>query len=99
VVLAAARQLRERGWSEISVRDMMSAVGMTHGGFYKQFSSKDEIAGLAADAAFDELLDWIDRAKAEEAHGVEGAVVSRLRRGCGPGGPAASSGRLGGRHG
>jgi TetR/AcrR family transcriptional repressor of nem operon len=51
VVAAAARLLRERG-TDVSVADMMSAVGLTHGGFYKQFASKDALVAEAAASAF-----------------------------------------------
>lgn len=39
----AARQFRERGLDAVSVADVMAGVGLTHGGFYAHFSSKDEL--------------------------------------------------------
>jgi TetR/AcrR family transcriptional regulator, transcriptional repressor for nem operon len=60
VVNATARLLRERGAAATSVQDVMSAAGLTHGGFYKHFGSKDELVGVAADAAFAELLQKVD---------------------------------------
>ncbi|MFF1817851.1 TetR family transcriptional regulator [Kribbella sp. NPDC058245] len=56
VVQATSRLLRERGSAGISVQDVMSAAGLTHGGFYKHFASKDELMGIAAGEAFDEVL-------------------------------------------
>ncbi|WP_405056709.1 TetR family transcriptional regulator [Kribbella sp. NBC_01505] len=56
VVHATSRLLRERGSAGISVQDVMSAAGLTHGGFYKHFASKDELMGIAAGEAFDEVL-------------------------------------------
>jgi TetR/AcrR family transcriptional repressor of nem operon len=56
VVEATARLLRERGNAGVSVQDVMAAVGLTHGGFYKHFASKDELMGIATDVAFAELL-------------------------------------------
>lgn len=40
-VQAAARLFRERGVDHVSVQDIMAAVGLTHGGFYRQFGSKE----------------------------------------------------------
>ena len=38
----AARLFREKG-THLSVADLMKASGLTHGGFYKQFASKDAL--------------------------------------------------------
>ncbi|MFD8719104.1 TetR/AcrR family transcriptional regulator [Streptomyces sp. NPDC059629] len=53
VVETAARLFREQG-TAVSVVDVMQAAGLTHGGFYKQFASKDALIGEAAAYAFDE---------------------------------------------
>ena len=42
VVETAARLFREKG-THLSVADLMKASGLTHGGFYKQFASKDAL--------------------------------------------------------
>ena len=44
VVEVAARLFRERGVAQVSVADVMAEAGLTHGGFYKQFTSKDALA-------------------------------------------------------
>jgi TetR/AcrR family transcriptional regulator, transcriptional repressor for nem operon len=51
VVETAARMLRERGLQGAGVADIMKAAGLTHGGFYKQFESKDALAAEAFDWA------------------------------------------------
>jgi TetR/AcrR family transcriptional repressor of nem operon len=61
VVTATSKLLRERGAAGTSVQDLMSKVGLTHGGFYKHFSSKDQLLGVAAEAAFRELLADLSR--------------------------------------
>ncbi|WP_433461942.1 TetR/AcrR family transcriptional regulator [Spirillospora sp. CA-128828] len=53
VVDKASRLFREQG-TEVSVADLMKAAGLTHGGFYKQFASKEALIGEAAAHAFDE---------------------------------------------
>ncbi len=56
IVETASRLLRARGVEGTSLADVMHAAGMTHGGFYKHFASKDELADLAARAAFAEIV-------------------------------------------
>jgi TetR/AcrR family transcriptional regulator, transcriptional repressor for nem operon len=53
---AAARLYREKGFDGVGVADIMEAAGMTHGGFYRHFPSKEALIGEAMSEAF------IDRA-------------------------------------
>jgi len=50
-VEAASRLFRERGLESVSVADVMSKLGMTTGGFYRHFESKDALAAEACAAA------------------------------------------------
>ena len=54
VVAAAARLFREQG-TDVSVADVMKAVGLTHGGFYKQFASKEALVAEATAQAFSDI--------------------------------------------
>ncbi|MEE1753042.1 TetR/AcrR family transcriptional regulator [Streptomyces sp. SP18CS02] len=54
VVQTASRLFREQG-THVSVADLMKASGLTHGGFYKQFASKEALIDEATAHAFDEL--------------------------------------------
>lgn len=54
IINASAELFRERGLDGVSVSDIMAAVGLTHGGFYGHFSSKDELEALACQRAFDD---------------------------------------------
>ncbi len=56
IVQSTAKLLRERGSAGISVQDAMTAAGLTHGGFYRHFASKNELMGIAAGAAFEGML-------------------------------------------
>jgi TetR/AcrR family transcriptional repressor of nem operon len=50
ILAAAGRLFRERGFDSVTVAEIMQAAGLTHGGFYGYFASKDElIAGALAD--------------------------------------------------
>ncbi|GAA4325643.1 TetR/AcrR family transcriptional regulator [Pigmentiphaga soli] len=58
---ASARLLRERGL-DVSVADVMADAGLTHGGFYGHFASKDELAAAACARAFGEAAErWRER--------------------------------------
>ncbi|PZF75931.1 TetR/AcrR family transcriptional regulator [Aestuariivirga litoralis] len=56
IIQEAARLMRERGIAATSVADVMTAAGMTTGGFYKHFKSKDDLTAAALAAAFDGVL-------------------------------------------
>lgn len=56
IIHEAARLMREKGISATSVADVMTAAGMTTGGFYKHFESKDALATAAVGAAFDSII-------------------------------------------
>ena len=49
---AASRLFRERGLDAVSVADVMAEAGLTHGGFYAHFPSKDALAATACASAF-----------------------------------------------
>ncbi|MGW4980746.1 TetR/AcrR family transcriptional regulator [Streptomyces mirabilis] len=53
VVATASRMFREKG-TAVSIADLMKAAGLTHGGFYKQFGSKEDLVDEAIAHAFDE---------------------------------------------
>src|SRR5271165_485249 len=72
IVATASKMLRARGLEGASIADVMAAAGMTHGGFYKHFATKDDLNAAAVSAAFGEILDRFDARKC--AGGVEAAI-------------------------
>ena len=60
IVDEAAKLFRERGFGGIGVADLMKSVGLTHGGFYGQFASKDALIAEASRRATDALLERWD---------------------------------------
>ncbi|MFL6697230.1 MAG: TetR/AcrR family transcriptional regulator [Vitreoscilla sp.] len=64
---ASSRLFRERGIKGVSVADLMGAAGLTHGGFYGHFESKDALAGVAVARAFDQSAErWRKRIAAKQ---------------------------------
>ena len=66
IVAVAAKLFRERGLAAVGVAELMDAAGMTHGGFYKHFSSKDALNDEACRYSFTEPGGSL-RAAAEKA--------------------------------
>jgi AcrR family transcriptional regulator len=51
IVEAAARAIRRSGYDGTSVADIMKEAGLTHGGFYAHFASREAMLAEAADRA------------------------------------------------
>jgi TetR/AcrR family transcriptional repressor of nem operon len=51
IVEAASRLFRQKGIAGVSVADVMGACGLTVGGFYKHFKSKDALVAEAIERA------------------------------------------------
>jgi len=51
IVETAARAIRRSGYDGTGVADIMKEAGLTHGGFYAHFSSRDAMLAEAADLA------------------------------------------------
>ncbi|HTH99068.1 MAG TPA: TetR/AcrR family transcriptional regulator [Stellaceae bacterium] len=66
IVEIAARRFREKGLDGIGVADLMKEAGLTVGGFYKHFASRDALVAEAVAAA---RSAWYDDAKAAEEGG------------------------------
>ncbi len=74
ILHAAARLFRERGVEATSVTDVMQAAGLTHGGFYKHFPSKQALVTEAFRQASDESL-----SEAEGASTAAARATARAR--------------------
>src|SRR2546425_1671945 len=49
ILRAAARAIRKHGYEGVGVADVMKEAGLTHGGFYAHFESRDALLAAAAD--------------------------------------------------
>ena len=61
VLKIAAKALRENGPNELGVADVMRAAGLTHGGFYAHFASKDELLAESLSETFSQLAVRVDQ--------------------------------------
>src|SRR4051794_32025798 len=84
IVQVAAKLFRERGFDGIGVADLMKAAGLTHGGFYGHFASKEDLAAEACKRALDESLEkWsaaIEKAPGEAFSKIVNSYLSEDHR-------------------
>src|SRR5258706_13806684 len=52
IVAIASRRFRDSGLAGIGIADLMREAGLTVGGFYKHFSSRDDLVAEAVGSAF-----------------------------------------------
>jgi len=80
IVRTAASAIRARGYDGVSVAEIMEQAGLTHGGFYAHFASRDAMLAEALDRAAGDSLDHLAKASdgkpAEDA--LEAVVTSYL---------------------
>src|SRR5918994_3257113 len=88
---AASRLFRDKGFDSVSVAEVMKAAGLTHGGFYGHFRSKDDLIAHAighaegSQPATGDVGAWIDAYlstphRDHPEHGCMTAAVSGLMR-------------------
>src|SRR5277367_6675075 len=62
IVTAASSEFRKNGIVATGLNDLMKAAGLTHGGFYKHFESKDQLVAEACALAVDALIERLTAA-------------------------------------
>lgn len=67
IVEVAAGMFRENGLAATGVSDVMKAAGLTHGGFYRHFACKDDLAAAAISYAVTTSLAELEEAEGHEA--------------------------------
>jgi len=64
IVAIAAKKFREEGLAGIGIADLMKEAGLTVGGFYKHFKSRDALVAEAVGSALEMWKERIDAAAA-----------------------------------
>ncbi|NDK53392.1 TetR/AcrR family transcriptional regulator [Rhizobium laguerreae] len=66
ILSEAGRLFRQKGFDAVSVAEVMQAAGLTHGGFYGHFRSKDDLVAqtilhaVGGQSATEGISDWIE---------------------------------------
>lgn len=75
IIEVAARLFRERGFDGIGVADLMKTAGLTHGGFYGHFASKEDLMAQACAHALEGSLATLQQV-AEHGRGNALAAIA-----------------------
>src|SRR6516225_1411512 len=80
IVTAAAAEFRQHGIAATGLADLMKAAGLTHGGFYRHFASKDQLVAEACSAAIATMTERVASSASRERgrKGLEAAVAGYL---------------------
>jgi TetR/AcrR family transcriptional regulator, transcriptional repressor for nem operon len=73
IVDAAARSIRRNGYDGVGVADVMEKAGLTHGGFYAHFASREAL-----------LVEALEQAGRESSRRLARNMESLRARGAGP---------------
>ncbi len=101
----AAARIRRDGIGRLAVAELMKEAGLTHGGFYRHFDSREHLVAEAAQRALSQGSAWtIAAAKLGGQRGYTALVDGYLstwhrdhpESGCGVAGVAADAARAGG---
>jgi TetR/AcrR family transcriptional repressor of nem operon len=80
ILVAASTEFRLRGFDGASLADLMAAAGLTLGGFYKHFSSKEQLISEAFAVAAESELHAVERSLPASANsrGIDALVEAYL---------------------
>jgi TetR/AcrR family transcriptional repressor of nem operon len=77
IIKVASERFRKDGVEAVGIAGLMAEAGLTHGGFYAHFESKEDLLREAMVAAMDSTRERLNRAA--EKNGLEGLVRRYLR--------------------
>ncbi|MEV7324004.1 TetR/AcrR family transcriptional regulator [Streptomyces sp. NPDC093970] len=67
IIVSAGQQFRKRGFDDVTIADVMKAAGLTHGGFYGYFDSKEALAAAVCERGVTESVAAVDAVAAQTA--------------------------------
>jgi len=79
IVETAARLFRQKGYDGIGVADLMKGAGLTHGGFYGHFASKEDLLAEATAHALQRSVQrWQEKTASDPAGGLSELATQYL---------------------
>ena len=80
IVAVASEEFRKNGIAGTALADLMAVAGLTHGGFYRHFESKEQLVERSLDVAATELAEDMEStfAKAAKGNGLQSAIADYL---------------------
>jgi TetR/AcrR family transcriptional regulator, transcriptional repressor for nem operon len=81
IIEVASQQFRQKGFDGIGVADVMKNAGLTHGGFYGHFASKDDLIAESCDAAMRRSAEkWLAFAQGDPESALAAITSSYLAK-------------------
>ena len=71
IIRKASKEFNQHGIAGTGLADVMKSAGLTHGGFYKHFQSKDELVAEAFERGLEKSFQAIERS-------AEGAIAELI---------------------
>src|SRR6201993_4336116 len=75
IISIASKRFREKGLARLGIAELMKEAGLTVGGFYTHFDSRDDLVAEAVSSAFG---DWKRRVDAAQAGGPAGSLAKLI---------------------
>ncbi|MFD5057748.1 TetR/AcrR family transcriptional regulator [Streptomyces sp. NPDC058394] len=75
VLRLASRKVRTEGVTRPGVADLMNEAGLTHGGFYKHFASRDDLIAQASTVALAEGTAKMERATRKNDQNARAGLI------------------------
>src|SRR2546423_1356238 len=79
IVKTASRKFRKNGIEAVGIAGLMADAGLTHGGFYSHFDSKETLVREAVTRALDRSRDELTRIADADGGGIEKIIRTYLR--------------------
>jgi TetR/AcrR family transcriptional repressor of nem operon len=76
IIEVAAKLFRKRGFDGIGVSDLMKSAGLTHGGFYGHFASKEDLMAQACGRAMEDSLGVLQQAAQQGGENAFSTIAS-----------------------
>jgi TetR/AcrR family transcriptional repressor of nem operon len=81
IVESAAAALRAKGLDGVSIAEIMAEAGLTHGGFYAHFESKDDLIGAALARASRETIERLSNTRVPSDQRIDAVIDTYLSAG------------------
>ncbi|HEV7834189.1 MAG TPA: TetR/AcrR family transcriptional regulator [Caballeronia sp.] len=80
IIEAASEEFRRDGFDGIGLADLMAAAGLTHGGFYKHFESKEQVVEESLALAIESMVESMKQTASAtpRARGLHAVIADYL---------------------
>jgi TetR/AcrR family transcriptional regulator, transcriptional repressor for nem operon len=75
IVTSASSEFRRNGLAGTGLNDLMGAAGLTHGGFYKHFESKEQVVDEALAQGIESMVEAWGKTPSKSSRGIPKGVA------------------------